>query len=154
MRWREAVREWKHHKQAATCDAYITPKWLTNQEWPPGELLSGVECSKTSRVFEYEISDLFCCCNLWKVHACARRTCDYSDKGMIDTASVSRASTKLPFERLSNGNRRWNGTTIVDMAEVQHERREHWPQSSSAVFCANIITYTGKIFSLVGGHIK
>jgi len=73
---------------------------------------------------------------------------------MIDTASVSRASTKLPFECSSNGNIRWNGTTIVDMAEVQHERREHWPQSSYAALCANIITYTGKIISLVGGHIK
>jgi len=32
---------------------------LTNREWLPEELLSGLECSKARLVLRYEISDLF-----------------------------------------------------------------------------------------------
>ena len=35
---------------------------LTDREWQPGELLSGLKCSKARLVFRYEILDFFYDC--------------------------------------------------------------------------------------------
>jgi len=41
------VRQRKCQKRAAICDAYVDTESLTDWEWLPGELLSGLKCSKS-----------------------------------------------------------------------------------------------------------
>jgi len=64
---RETDHEWKHQKQAATCDAYR----VTNQQrMAARRALEWIGMSKAWLVFRYEISEFFLQLNTWLPTGC------------------------------------------------------------------------------------
>ena len=65
---RETDREWKHQKQAATCDAY---RVANQQRMAARRALEWIGMSKAWLVFRYEISEFFLQLNTWLPNGCA-----------------------------------------------------------------------------------